>query len=68
MNSLQIAVVTYDWNAALLPNDCLFRTIPNNVRTLFGNEIAEIGGAADAATALIQHVSINHCRANVLVA
>ncbi|QDT36865.1 hypothetical protein Pan189_12290 [Stratiformator vulcanicus] len=39
--------------------------IPNNVRRLFGMKLVEVGRAADAATATIEYVRVDHCRPNV---
>ena len=46
-------------------NLCLSRPILNNVRTLSGNEIVEIGRAADALAGFVQDVSIHHRCPNV---
>ena len=51
----------------MLPNYCLSRTIPNNVRTLFGTQHIKIRGTANSATPLIQHVSMYHRCSNITV-
>jgi len=47
---------------------CLSGSVPNNVRTLFGNKTVEIRGAADAVSTPIENVSMDHRRPNVTVA